>query len=492
MNKIILITFIILVGIFLVNSTPTKITQEVSDNLEINEDVRVIVELKEPSPEKGFLLTIQKTSEEITEEKLEIRDNIINQVEEEKVKHVFDESIALEISQEDLVKLENNPSVELVIIDKPIYAFLQESVPHINASTVWPIQFSEINITGIDETICILDTGINFSHLALNGKNKTCVIDCIGKSCIEDCSVGDDHGHGTHVAGIAAASTEINGVAVGADLIGVKVLNSAGSGSESDLWAGIDWCINNANLYNISVVSMSLGDKTNQSTYCNSDGSASHINNAVAENISVVVAAGNCEGVNCIGGISAPACVENATAVGTINDADDSIYFQRGSLFELFAPGININSTQASGGYVDESGTSMSTPHVAGAFAIIRQFFRLQYNRIPTPSEIKILLNNTGKLIDDTVNSGFNFTRIDIYSAIVSIDSSIPTVNLIYPSDNLFNFSQNITFRCSANDVLLSNITLYLWNSTDLYNITLRNVDSTNTQAEFNLTNMKT
>lgn len=490
MNKFILFFLIIFLGIFIVSSSSSKIEKQVLDKLEYEENVRIIIELKEPSLEKGFIFTTKKTSEEIEIEKIEIKEEVINQIDKEKVKHIFDKNIALEISKKDLIKLEKNPNIESIVIDKPIYAFLQDSVPHINATTSWPIQISGINITGIDETICVLDTGIDFSHPALNGKNKTCIIDCVGKACIEDCSIGDDNGHGTHVAGIAAASTEIDGVAVGADLIGVKVLDSAGTGSTSDLNAAIDWCINNASLYNISVMSMSLGDQTNQSTYCNSDSSASHINNAVANNISVIVAAGNCDGVNCIGGISAPACVENATAVGTVNDANEVISFQRGPLFELLAPGININSTSSSGGYQIQSGTSMSTPHVAGAFAIIRQFFRLQNNRIPTPTEIKILLNNTGKLIDDTSNSGFNYTRINIYSALISIDTTNPTVNLISPANNQINFTQNMTFKCSANDVSLSNLTLYVWNSTELYNTTLIDVNGTNIDAEFNLTNM--
>lgn len=495
-SRVLFIFFMIFFCVFFVNSSQTKISEEVLREIEDGNNVKVIVELKEPSIEKGIIFTAQKTDKEITLEKKEIKDGIINKIDEDKIKHIFDESVALKISKEELVLLEKDSNIESIKIDKPIFAFLESSVSQVNASEVWGVEIDNVNLTGIGETICIIDTGIDFSHPDLIGKNKTCVIDCYEKSCVENCSVGDDHGHGTHVAGIAAASGNISGVARGANLIGVKALNSEGSGSSSDSNAGIDWCVDNRELYNISVISMSLGDCSTHSTYCNSDSSASHINNAVANNISVIVSAGNgnsgsCSGLNVTVGPSSPACVENATAVGGVY-ANDLIIssFQRGPLFELMAPGSGINSTYNNGGYSLQSGTSMSAPHVSGAFAIIRQFFLFQNNRIPTTNEIKFLLNNTGKLIDDSSGSGYNFTRIDVYSALVFIDSSNPLVNLISPLDDSFNVSGNITFRCSANDLELSNITFYLWNSTGIYNTSFREVGGVNAEAEFNLTNL--
>lgn len=508
---VLIIFLILIIGVLFirfVSSQKNKISGEVYEKLGESNEARVIINLKEPATEKGFLIKTQKTDKEIEAEKKEIKKEIINIVEQENVKHVFDESIAVAISENKLGELNENPDIESVTIDKPIHAFLQDSVPLINASTVWPIQLSGINITGIDETVCVLDTGINFSYADLAGKNKTCVIDCISKTCVENCSISDDNGHGTHVAGIVAASVRINGVAIGANLIGVKVLDSNGDGFGTDLNAGIDWCINNANTYNISVISMSLGDCSNHSTYCNSDSSASHINTAVGKNISVIVAAGNGPGGSCTGitntnGPASPACVENATAVGAVSKSD-TINYQRGALFELLAPGVGINSTIISNpqgdiltacgtgkSYCSLSGTSMATPHVAGAFALIRQFFRLQNNRVPTPSEIKILLNNTGIRINDSSGSGYNFSRIDVYSALISIDNSNPTVNLTSPANSTVQFNRNATFRCTANDVLLSNITLYVWNSTGVYNNTeVRQVSGTNTNQEFNLTNI--
>jgi len=481
---IIIIFLILIVGIFFIGFVSSqekeKISEEVYKNLEKSNEIRVIITLKEPSTEKGFLIKTQKTNEEIALEKQEIKEEIINNVGEENVKHAFDKEISVEISKDELDELNKNPNVESVKSPKKIYAFLQQSVPYINASLVWPIQISNVNITGIDETVCIIDTGINFLHPDLLGKNKTCVINCITEDCVKNCSIGDDNGHGTHVAGIVAASGGINGVGININLIGVKVLDSDGEGNDDDLNAGINWCIANKNAYNISVISMSLGDCSNHSTYCNDFSSASFINNATAYNISVIVAAGNGPGGSCgntitnINGPAAPACVENATAVGAVNDADSSISYQRGALFELLAPGVSINSTVptgscelcASSGYKVASGTSMSTPHVAGAFALIRQFFRLQNNRVPTPAEIKTTLNNTGKRIFDSSGTGLNFSRIDVYSALISLDNQAPNISLISPQNNTSNSSTTQTFKCNASDAVgLKNITLKIWDS---------------------------
>src|SRR3989339_80180 len=446
-------------------SYETKIDKKVLDDFNNGiEKVNVIVKLKEPLENKGFFVQSEKSDEKKLLEKNKIKSEIINEIGEENINHVFNNEISLSLTIHDLELLEKNNNVDYIWFDKPLHAFLQTSVPYVNATNTWNVQISGFNITGTNETICILDTGVDFTHPALNGKNLTCVIDCFEKACVENCSVLDDHGHGTHVAGIAGASTYINGVAVGANLIGVKVLNFQGSGTSTDLNRGIDWCIANKNTYNISVISMSLGDCSNHTTYCNSDPSASHIDNATSNNISVIVAAGNgnsggCTGITVTIGPSAPACVESAVAVGAVSDADSSIYYQRGPLFELFAPGININSTKANGGFESLSGTSMSAPHVAGVFALFKQFLRLT-NQTKTNNEIKAVINNTGHLLDDTSGSGYNFSIVDIYSAIYSLDNVAPNVTLISPSNSLISINLNQT---SFNVTGLSS-GIYYWN----------------------------
>ena len=136
------------------------------------------------------------------------------------------------------------------------------------------------------------------------------------------------------------------------------------------------------------------------------------------------------------------------------------------------------------------SGTSMATPHVSGAFALLNQYLKLQNSKESTPEEIKNTLTNTGKIIHDP-GTGLNFSRIDILSAIISLDEKNPEVNLISPQDSYSQFTQNITFSCYANDPQLSNITLYLWNSSGIYN----NTETVNLEisgiAEFNITNIE-
>ncbi|MEM0465771.1 MAG: S8 family serine peptidase [Candidatus Pacearchaeota archaeon] len=454
-----------------------KIKSEVYEKLKHNNKTRVVIEFNN--------LNMSYNKNEI-EKKIDIK----------KIKRILKNSLSVEIESSDLDKLKNLEIIKEIKEDRIISYFLQDSIPLINASSVWNIRVNELNLTGIDETICILDTGINFSHPDLKGKNKTCNIDCVYENCIENCSMNDDNGHGTHVAGIAAAYGNISGVAIQSEIIGVKVLNSNGIGYGSDLNAGIEWCIDHSSEYNISVISMSLGDCSNHSTYCNDDESAPYINEAVAKNISVIVAAGNGPGGSCTGitntqGPSAPACVENATAVGAVDDYDN-IFYQRGTLFELLAPGISINSTKKNGLYEIRSGTSMAAPHVAGAVAILKQFYRLQNNKNLTPSLIKLVLNSSGKKINDSSGTGLIFSRINILDSIISLDSVAPNVNLISPENNSINYSKNPVFSCNATDSIgLSQISLYIWdlNGNLVYN-NISNISGNNNFTQFTNANL--
>jgi len=482
------ILLILILNVLMISSGTEnkKIDSYVYESLEENQEVRVVIEVKDNLKES----VKEKTKEDIKDK-----------VGEEDVRHVFDKQIAVEISEKELNELNLNPNVKSISIDKPMVALLQDSVPLINATSVWPLQVNGVNITGTDTTVCILDTGINFSHQDLIGRNKTCVIDCVGKSCTPDCSIGDDNGHGTHVAGIVGASGGIKGVAVSVGLIGVKVLNSAGSGSESDIGAGINWCIDNSQTYNISVISISIGtdcDYTPQycyREYCDSSEPviAPRIDNATARNISVVIASGNDDNYT---RISSPACIKNATAV-TSTDKSDLIasYANRNNLTDLAAPGgtssNGINSTKSTSGYQQRYGTSMATPHVSGVFALIREYYRLQSNRILSVGELENISRITGKQINDTSGNKLNYSRVDVYSAILSVDYIAPIVSLINPLNNNISLSPNYTFSCNASDILLKNITLYVWNSTNkvVYNET-KNISGIFNSSEFNVTNL--
>ncbi|CAG8506153.1 37105_t:CDS:2 [Racocetra persica] len=235
---------------------------------------------------------------------------------------------------------------------------------------------------GGDVDVYIVDTGIDIAHPEFEGRAK------YGKSVCNYClpCPMDDNGHGTHVAGIVASKTY--GVAKNASLIAVKVINSAGSGSDSDVIKGLQYvCRRAAKTGRKSVVNMSLGGGVSQA-----------LNEAVealtAKGINVVVAAGNDGGNAC--NVS-PASAPSAIAVGSVkNTSDDSVssFSDTGPCVPIYAPGEGILSTFVAGlvNHITAtlSGTSMASPHVAGAVALYLCTFGRK-----SSSEMRALLTST-------------------------------------------------------------------------------------------------
>ncbi len=452
----------------------------------------------------------EKVDEKVYEELQEKGEvNVVVKENEKKGFFIFKEEkekvYGIKVDEKDLEKLKKNKNVEEISFTPQIRAFMQDSVSIVNATYAWNIIINNTNITGIDETICIIDTAANFSHPDLIGKNKTCVIDCFNKDCVENCSISDDNGHGTHVAGTVAASGGLYGVAKHANLINLRVLDENGDAHPQNgtinIRDAIQWCVENKNNYNISVISMSLGTTALYDDYCDISFASTltkAINNATFYNISVIAATGNSGSTT---GIASPACIENSTSVSSVRKDDVTFNYNRNNITELIATGYSINSTrgysggcltncQCSGEYMVCSGTSMAVPHVSGAFALLRQYLRLQNPGEPTPEEIQDALNSTGKIINDP-GTGLDFSRIDILSAIISLDDKNPEVNLISPEDSYSQFTQNLTFSCYANDPQLSNATLYLWNSSGIYNDAESfNFQEVSGRSEFNITNI--
>ncbi len=435
--------------------------------------------------------------------RLERRVNDISEIiEPNKIKYKFSDRIVVNITEEDLNRLEKDNRIESIKVVGKRMLFLQDSVPKINGSETYQLKVNGLNLTGAGQSICILDSGVNYTHPSLGGcSNNTFLSGGCGKVISgfdyanSDADPMDDNGHGTHIAGIAAGNGTITGVAPGAYIIAIKACDSSGSCSDADIEAGINWCINNRTRYNISVISMSLGSGLN-SSFCNSDPLASVIDNAVGKNISVVIATGNGlnnDGVGRANQIAAPACVQNATPVSAV-DKSDSIasYANRNSLVMLMAPGTLINSTSWSGGYEINNGTSMSTPHVAGAIAILNQFLNLTAQRVRTPSEIEDVLNDSGKIIIDSASGNVaNYSRIRIYDAIISLDNSSPNVSLVSPMNNSISFNFNKTFDCNATDLALSNVSFFLWNSSStIINQTNRSINGEFYNFQINVINL--
>ncbi|PVV85116.1 S8 family serine peptidase [Dehalogenimonas alkenigignens] len=255
---------------------------------------------------------------------------------------------------------QNNPNVLFAEYD---YTAAAEDVPNdpsfpsqwglakVNASQAWSVTTGSGAVV-----IAILDTGIDMNHPDLAGKIKGSI------NFSTSATESDVKGHGTHVAGIAAAITNnslgVAGLGYNASLLNVKVLGDDGYGSYSGMAKGIIWAADNG----ASVINMSLSGTSASSTL------ESAVNYAWSKGVMVVCAAGN-------NGNSTPVYpgyYANAVAVAATDSADRlASYSDYGSWVDLAAPGSNIYSTLMNGAYGYKSGTSMATPFVAGLAALV-------------------------------------------------------------------------------------------------------------------------
>ncbi len=241
----------------------------------------------------------------------------------------------------------------------------------------------------------------------------------------------DDHGHGTHCAGIAAGNGTLKGVAPDAKILAYKVLNFWGSGYESDIIAAIERAINDS----ADVISMSLGMSYYWFDNCYDVALSNAVENAVDAGVVVVIAAGNDYYYKTI---AAPGCAEKVITVGATDKSDAIAYFSsKGPVVDAFkatvkpdvvAPGYQICSAQWDGAWsyyqcydnqhVAISGTSMATPHVAGLAALLKQEYPYW-----TPEEVKsAIMGGAIDLNKDAVTQGAG--RVD---ALKSHDISILT-----------------------------------------------------------------
>lgn len=234
---------------------------------------------------------------------------------------------------------------------------------------------TDTNSSSLAVRVAIVDTGIDLTHPDLAGN-------IVGNfNAILNRKTGqDDNGHGSHVAGTVAAldnSIGVVGVAPHAKLLAVKVLNSAGSGYLSDISEGIDWAVANG----AQVINMSLGYASAPSV----DPIKLALEKAAIAAVVVVCAAGNSGPAS--NSVNYPAKYMESIAVSAWNDvdgtsadidgagADESLasFSSRGPEVYITAPGVNILSTWRGGGTKTISGTSMASPHVAGAVARLLQ-----------------------------------------------------------------------------------------------------------------------
>lgn len=309
----------------------------------------------------------------------------------QKFKNTIDGFVVKVKTENDLFKLKQDPNVKYIEQDQKIYSFAQTLPNGINRID-GDLSFAKSGDgTGsVNVDIGILDTGI-YKHKDLNVY--------VNKDFVYGFFPTDRNGHGTHVAGIAAAkdnSDGVVGVAPGARLWNLKVLGNDGSGSISTLISGIDYVTSHAS--QIDVVNLSLGCE------CTSNALNDAITRAVNAGVTFVVAAGN-SGKDAK--TFSPANHPKVIAVSAIADTDgkcgglgsstkygqdDSLasFSNYGSAVDIAAPGVGIYSTYKSS-YATLSGTSMAAPHVTGAAALY-----LSKHPGASPSEVANALMNLG------------------------------------------------------------------------------------------------
>ena len=264
---------------------------------------------------------------------------------------------AAELSPAEGATLESDSRVAFVEPDLPVRALATQSGAPWGLDRIDQRDGTDGSYTyttsASNVTAYIIDTGIRTSHVDF-GSRASNGFDAFGGNG-QDCN-----GHGTHVAGTVGGSTY--GVAKGVRLVGVRVLDCNGSGSTSGVIAGVDWVTQVAS--GPSVANMSLGGGASSAL-------DTAVRNSIASGVTYAVAAGN-ENRNACNG--SPARVSDALTVGATSSSDARASFSNyGSCVDLFAPGVSIRSAwyTSNTATTASSGTSMASPHVAGAAALV-------------------------------------------------------------------------------------------------------------------------
>jgi len=286
------------------------------------------------------------------------------------------------------------------------------------------------NATGSGVNVYVIDTGIRITHSDFGGRAS------YGFTALSDgYGANDCNGHGTHVAGTVGGSAY--GVAKGASLLSVRVLDCYGSGTSSSVIAGIDWVT--ANRVLPAVANMSLGGPASKAM---DDAVAA----SVAAGVTYAVAAGNNSDNACS---YSPARAPAALTVAATTSTDGRAYFSSyGPCVDLFAPGYNVTSAWYSSDFATNtiSGTSMSSPHVAGAAALY-----LGAHPAATPGDVETALKGlaTPNAVGDP---GTGTSNLLLYTGFIGgNDQTAPSAAITAPVNGA-QVSDSVTIQANASD----------------------------------------
>jgi len=363
--------------------------------------------------------------------------------------------LALDISKEESEMLKDLPGVKNVYPNYEVHATMMNTVPQVNADKVWALD-EYGNPTGEGITIAVIDTGIDYTHPDFGSCESFPCDKVIGgyDFANDDDDPIDDIGHGTHVASISAGNGVLTGIAPDAKLYAYKVLDQYGSGTMEGVIAGIDRAVDPNNdgdtSDHVDIINMSLGG------YGNPDDAISQAaDRAVAAGVVTVIAAGNAGPSEQT--IGSPGTARTVITVGAVDKNDEIAEFSsRGPVVwdggminkpDVVAPGVDVCAAQYDG-WLDErhcnddedhiaiSGTSMATPVVAGAVALLKQAHPEW-----SPQNIKDVLMGSAKNLQLDINTQGK-GRIDILAAISfvppEVEASLNTSGLI---DNITNIA---------------------------------------------------